>query len=98
AQEELERARRLDRIELRRVRAHGTPELPLPILDRELAAVRVPAHILDRAVRSVQEAVFDHHRGTVADEAIPLHLAEPEAALPGPSFRRLPREDLDRPA
>src|SRR5207244_9443914 len=71
---------------------------PLPILDREVAAVLVPAHILDRAVRFVQEAVFDHHRGTVADEAIPLHLAEPEAALAGPSFRRLPGEDLYRPA
>src|SRR5207244_11065847 len=93
-QEELERVRGLYRIDLRRILAHGTPEIPLPIFDREVAAVLVPAHVLDRAVRFVQEAVFDHHRGTVADEAMPLHLAEPEAALAVPSFSRLPPGDL----
>ena len=34
----------------------------------------------------------------MADQAVPFHLAEPKAALSGPTFRRLPREDLHGPA
>src|SRR2546426_431912 len=97
-EQEFERIRRLDGIDLRRVLADRTSEVPLPVLDREVTAVRVAAHILDRPVRFVQEAVLDHHGGAMADQAIPFHLAEPQAALAGPSFRRLPREDLHRAA
>src|SRR2546425_310971 len=95
-EQELERVRGLHGVNLRRVLTDRAPEVPFPIFDCEVSAVRVAAHILDRPVRLVEEAVLDHHRGAVADQAIPFHLAESQTALAGPPFRRLPREDLHR--
>src|SRR5207245_10543865 len=81
--------------DLRRVVVDGTPQIPFAVFDCEVPAVRVAADVLDRPVGLVEEAVFDHHRGAMADQAIAFHLAEPEAALAGPAFRRLACEDLD---
>src|SRR5207249_3716906 len=96
--QELERVRCLHGIDLRRVLADRTPKVPFPIFDRKVSAVRVPADILDRPVRLVEEAILDHHCGAVANQTVPLHLAESQPALTGPPFGRLPREDLDRSA
>src|SRR3970282_2683337 len=92
------RVRRLDRVDIRVVVAHGASEHPLAVLNREVAALHIPAHVLDRPIGLVEEAVLDHHRRAMADQAVALHLPEPETALAGPALRRLPREALDGPA
>src|SRR5207245_3046607 len=48
-------------------------------------------------VRLGEKPVLEDHRSAVGDEAVPLHLPEPETSSPRPPLRRLFREHLDLP-
>src|SRR2546428_9002963 len=89
-EQEFERIRRLDGIDLRRVLADRTSQVPFPILDREVTAVRVAAHILNRPVRFVEETILDHHRGALPAPPPALPPSHPPPPPPAPTSPRLP--------
>ena len=78
------------------VLAHRAVQSPVPVLDRDMSALRVAADVLNGSVGLVEQPVLDDHGGSVTDETVPLHLSEPETSLPGTSLGGLPGENLDR--
>mmetsp|Transcript_34960 Transcript_34960/g.87209 ORF Transcript_34960/g.87209 Transcript_34960/m.87209 type:complete len:662 (-) Transcript_34960:1408-3393(-) len=56
------------------------------------------AHVRDEAVRAVHEALVEQHRRAVPDQAVALHLAEPQPAIARAPLGGLAREHGARPA
>ncbi len=78
------------------VTADRAAQCTAPVQYGDVAAVGVAADILEGPVGLVQQAVLDDHGRAVADEAVTLHLTEPQTALSGAAFGRLPGQYLHR--
>lgn len=76
----------------------GATEVLL-LLDVRLAEqAALGTHVHSVAVAHVEQPFFQEPTGAVADHAVSLHLAEPQPAVPGPTFRRLSCQNLRGPS
>ncbi len=65
----------------------GVPDQAAPVADVDL-----------EGVRGGHEPLLQQHGGPVGDQAVSLHLPEPQSALPGAALRRLAGEHRAGPA
>eukprot|EP00951_Prasinocladus_malaysianus_P002876 scaffold20458_cov37-Prasinocladus_malaysianus.AAC.1 len=70
------------------------PPLQGLVVVPQQAALRAHLHL--KLVAAYHQPLQQEHRRPVANQAVALHLAQPQPAVPGPTLRRLPRQDHAR--